>query len=87
MNYEIQFFIIIEKFRHHIRLRKMKKKKTFAFNSAFAIDKNNKKSNKLKFNKNTSFRNENQSVSSYICDAKHYFSKYFYFQESKRFVD
>ena len=27
MNYKIQLFIIIEKFRHHIRLKKMKKKR------------------------------------------------------------
>ena len=57
MNFEIQIFIVIEKFRHHMRLKKTRKKKTFAFNSAFAVDENNKlnKSNKSKFNKNTLF--------------------------------
>ena len=59
MNYEVQFFIVIEKFRHHMRLKEMKKKKTFAFNSTFVINENNKKNNKSKFDKNTLFRNEN----------------------------
>ena len=61
MNFEIQLFIIIEKFRHHMRLRKTRKKKIFAFNSVFAADENNKsnKNKKLKFNKNTSFRKKN----------------------------
>ena len=49
------------------------------FNSAFAIDENNKKNNKSKFDKNTLFRNDNQSVLLCICDVKHYFSKCFYF--------
>ena len=79
MNYEAQLFIVIEKFHHHMRLKKARKKKTFAFNSTFAVDKNNKESNKSKFDRNTSFRDNNQSVSSCICDAKHYFSKYLYF--------
>ena len=57
MNFEIQLFVVIEKFRHHMRLRKTKKKKIFAFNSAFAVDENNKsnENNKLKFSRNTSF--------------------------------
>ena len=79
MNYEAQLFIVIEKFRHHMRLKKARKKKAFAFNSAFAADENNKKSNKSKFDRNTLFRDDNQSVSSCICDAKHYFSECFYF--------
>ena len=48
MNYKVQFFIVIEKFRHHMRLKKTKKKKTFAFNSTFAVDENNKKTTNRK---------------------------------------
>ena len=59
MNYKTQFFIVIKKFRHHMRLKKIRKKKTFAFNSTFAVDENNKKNNKSKFNRNTLFRNKN----------------------------
>ena len=41
-NYEIQLFIIIEKFRYNIRLEKTRKEKIFAFSSAFAADENKK---------------------------------------------
>ena len=57
MNFKVQLFIVIEKFRHHMRLRKARRKKTFAFNSTFAADEDNKsnENNKLKFSRNTSF--------------------------------
>ena len=55
-NYEAQFFIVIEKFRHNIRLKKMRKKKTFAFSSAFVVNEN-KKNNKFRNNKFKSSRN------------------------------
>ena len=42
-NYKAQLFIVIEKFRHNIHLKKTKKEKAFIFKSAFAADKNNKK--------------------------------------------
>ena len=45
-NNETQLFIVIEKFRHNIRLKKTKKEKAFACSSAFAVDEN-KKSNKF----------------------------------------
>ena len=55
-NYETQLFIVIEKFRHNIRLKKTRKEKVFAFNSAFIADEN-KKSNKFRNNKFKSSRN------------------------------
>ena len=45
-NYKAQLFIVIEKFRHNIRLKETRKEKAFAFNSAFAVDEN-KKNNKF----------------------------------------
>ena len=44
-NYEVQLFIVIEKFCHNIRLKKTRKEKVFAFSSAFAIDENKKITN------------------------------------------
>ena len=42
-NYEARLFIIIEKFCYNIRLKKIRKEKTFAFSSAFAVNENRKK--------------------------------------------
>ena len=41
-NYKTQFFIVIEKFRHNIRLKETRKKKASAFNLAFVADENKK---------------------------------------------
>ena len=72
INYKIQIFIIIEKFYHHMRLKKTRKK-IFAFNSIFAIDENNQsnENNKSKFDRNISFREKNQSILTYVYDEKH----------------
>ena len=83
MNYKVQLFVVIEKFRHQFRLKKTRKKKTFVFNSVFAAD----ESNKSKFDRNTLFREKNQSISIYVCDKKHWLSLYLYFEKNKRFID
>ena len=84
-----------------MRLKKTRKKKTFAFNLAFTVDKDNKlnknkksnrnnklnKNNKSKFSKNTSFREKNQVISIHVCDEKHWFSFYLYSKKNKRFID
>ena len=71
-NYEIQLFIIIEKLRHNIRLKKTRKEKAFAFNSAFATDEDKKsnkfRNNKFKSSKNISFRDDIKSIFTCICD-------------------
>ena len=83
MNYKAQFFVVIKKFRHYIHLKKMRKKKIFAFNLAFAVD----ESNQSKFDKNISFRKKNQSISTCVCGEKYWFSLYSYFEKNKRFID
>ena len=89
INYEIQLFVVIEKFRHHMRLKKARKKKAFVFNSTFVADESNKsnESNKSKFDRNTSFREENQSISTCVCDEKHWLSLCLHFEKDKRFID
>ena len=71
-NYEVQLFIVIEKFRHNIRLKKTRKKKASAFNSAFVADENKKnnkfRNNKFKSSRNISFRNDIKSIFICICD-------------------
>ena len=79
----MQLFVIIEKFRHHMRLKKMRKEKIFAFNLAFAVD----ESNKSKFDKNILFWEQNQSISICVYDEKHWFSFYLYFEKNKYFID
>ena len=71
-NYEAQLFIVIKKFRHNIRLKKTRKKKTSAFNSAFVADENKKnnkfRDNKFKSSRNTLFRNDSKLIFTCICD-------------------
>ena len=71
-NYETQLFIVIKKFRHNIRLKKTRKEKAFAFNSAFAADENKKnnkfQNNKFKSNRNISFQDDIKSIFTCICD-------------------
>ena len=71
-NYETQLFIVIEKFRHNIRLKKTRKEKAFTFNSAFAADENKKsnkfRNNKFKLSRNTSFRDDIKLIFTCICD-------------------
>ena len=90
-NYEVQLFIVIEKFRHNIRLKKTKKKKASAFSSTFVADENKKsnksRDNKFKSSKNISFRDDIKSISTCICDQKHYYVDYSYLNKTKRFID
>ena len=65
MNYDIKFLNIVEKFRYHIRLKKVKKIKTTAFNSIFVIVIDN--TNKFIYKK------EKSEQFKYICDLKHYY--------------
>ena len=90
-NYKAQLFIVIEKLRHNIRLKKTRKKKTFTFSSAFVADENNESNksedNKFKSSKNISFRDDIKLTSICICDQKHYYVDYLYLNKTKRFID
>ena len=90
-NYKAQLFIVIEKFCHNIRLKKTRKKKASAFNSAFVADENKKsnkfRDNKFKSSRNISFRDDIKSISTCICDQKHYYVDYSYLNKTKRFID
>ena len=90
-NYEAQLFIVIEKFRHNIRLKKTRKKKASAFSSTFVADENKKsnksRDNKSKSSRNISFRNDIKSIFTCICDQKHYYVDCSYLNKTKRFIN
>ena len=90
-NYEAQLFIVIEKFRHNIHLKKTRKKKALIFNSAFVADENKKnnkfRDNKFKSSRNISFRDDIKSIFTCICDQKHYYVNCSYLNKTKRFID
>ena len=80
MNYNTKFLNTAEKFRHHMRLKKVKKIKTTAFNSIFVfvvIDDTNK----------FIYKKEKLKLFECICDMKHYYNKCYYFNEKKRFIN
>ena len=51
MNYKTQFIVIIDIFRHHMRMKKIRKKKAI-FNSTFVVDENEKSNNRSSFFRN-----------------------------------
>ena len=49
MNYETQFIVIIDIFRHYMRIKKVRKKKSTMFNLMFVVDENKKINNRNSF--------------------------------------
>ena len=57
-NHETQFLFLIEIFRHHMRMKEVRKKKETIFNSTFVADEKRQKKNEKK-NEN---KNDNKST-------------------------
>ena len=51
MNHKVQFIVIIDIFRHHMRMKKIRKKKAI-FNLIFVVDENEKSNNRSFFFRN-----------------------------------
>ena len=71
VNHETQFIIIIDIFRHHMRMKKARKKREIIFNSTFVVDENEKSisnSNNNNRSNTFSFRDQQHEQSSCICD-------------------
>ena len=85
-NHEIQFLTLIEIFRHHMRMKKVRKEKKTIFNSTFAIDECNHTNHRNHFDI-SSFRNQNQFRNFCICEKKHFYDDCFYLNEKIRSDD
>ena len=59
-NHETQFLAFIEIFRHHMRMKKARKKKETIFNSTFVADESIKRTNEKRQKKNEN-KNENKN--------------------------
>ena len=85
-DHETQLLILIEIFRHHMRMKKVRKKKKTIFNSTFVIDECNHTNHRNHFDI-SSFRDQNQSRNFCICEKKHFYDDCFYFNEKIRSND
>ena len=84
MNYEIQFIVIIDIFRHHMRMKKARKKKETIFNSTFVVDENKKFEESHSYNHSFSFREKQQKQLFCYCDKKHSYDDCYYINENIR---
>lgn len=75
-DYDAQILTIIEKFRHHMRMKDARKGKSTVSNSAFATDKGT-----------SSFRGQEQVPRPCLCGKIEWFSDCPYLNESKRSAD
>ena len=82
-NHETQFLVLVEIFRHHMRMKKARKKKETIFNSTFAADES-KNTNSRDFSNTSSFREQTQSRDLCYCEKKHLYDDYFYINEKIR---
>ena len=86
-NHETQLFFFIEIFRHHMRMKKARKKKKAIFNSTFAVDES-KNTNSRNFFNISSFRDQIQFRDFCYCELKHFYDDCFYINDklySKKF--
>ena len=60
-NHETQLLVVIEIFRHHMRMKKARRKKKTIFNSTFVADESIKRTNEKRQKKNEN-KNDNKST-------------------------
>ena len=86
MNHEIQFIVIIDIFRHHMRMKKARKERETIFNSTFVVDENkeSEKSHNHDHSFSSSFRNKQQKQSLCYCGKKHSYENCYYINENIR---
>ena len=65
MDHEVQLIVIIDTFRHHMRMKEARKERGTIFNSAFAVDKNKKTDGRSLL-----FRGQKQKKFFCICGKK-----------------
>ena len=82
-NHETQLFFLVEIFRHHMRIKKVRRKKKTIFNSTFAADES-KNTNSRNFFSTFSFREQTQSRDLYYCEKKRLYDDCFYINEKIR---
>ena len=82
-NHETQLLFFVEIFRHHMRMKKARKKKRTIFNSTFAADES-KNTNSRNFSSTFSFREQTQSRDFCYCEKKHLYGDCFYINEKIR---
>ena len=82
-NHETQFLFFIEIFRHHMRMKKVRREKKTIFNSIFVVDEN-KNTNNENFSNTFTFRKQTQSRDFCYCEKKHLYDDCFYINEKIR---
>ena len=82
IDHETKLFLFIEIFRHHMRIKKTRKKKSTTFNSTFVVNENKK--NDHSHSHEFSFRNKQQKQLFCFCEKKHSYENCYYFNEKIR---
>ena len=84
IDHETKFLLFIEIFRHHMRMKKTRKKKSTTFNSTFIVNENKK--NDHSHLHEFSFRNKQQKQLLCLCEKKHSYENCYYLNEKIRFA-
>lgn len=84
IDFDAQIYLVVDKFRNHMRMKEAKQGRSTSFNSAFATDKGNSNNSSRNSSRTPSFRGENQDLPTCICGKNHWYADCFYLNKNKR---